>query len=239
MRGVLAEPTSAAVIQPGGAVCPAGGPLDDGSCAQWSTLNFVFADRQGRLYIGASAHNFAGVGDRALVRGDGDAFGTVVFDDDSVDFLHPGDPPNPTGTDFALIRIDRNRYGDVDPGVAHFGGPTGVADPVTTATGDVVVAFGQGRPDLTTPTGPRSGMLLADNGRAFSSTVPESGGDSGMPYLHAATGTALGVNAICVCGGPGLYPTVAHLLERLASNGFNLRLVLDEPRWRRAAARAT
>src|SRR5688572_13956411 len=101
-------------IQPGAAVCPVSGPLDDGTCSQWATLNFVFTDGKGTLYIGSVAHNFGGEGERATIRGESRSFGTVVLDDDSVDFLHPGDVPSVEGTDFALIRIDRNRYGDVD-----------------------------------------------------------------------------------------------------------------------------
>lgn len=212
-------------IQPGAAVCPVGGPLDDGTCAQYSTLNFVFEGQDGALYIGASAHNFGAVGDRATIRGEPSPFGTVVFDDDTIDFLHPGDPPNPDGTDFALIRIDPAREQDVQPAVRFFGGPTGVAQPAETSVGDVISAYGQGRPDLSTPTGPRTGYLLDDSDRVFSSTVPESGGDSGMPYVHAATGKALGVNAICLCGGgPGAYPTVGRILNRLAVAGFGVQL---------------
>jgi hypothetical protein len=213
-------------IQPGAPVCTVGAPLDDGSCSEWSTLNFVFEDGRGSRFIGAAAHNFAGVGDRATLRGESEAFGTVVVDDDSVDFLHPGDPINPMGTDFALILIDRRRERDVAPAVLRFGGPTGYTSGEDTATGDVIEAYGQGRPDLRNPTGPRSGILVADSERVFSSTVPESGGDSGMPYLHAVTGRALGVNAICLCGGgPGAYPTVGYLLARLAELGHDLTLV--------------
>lgn len=214
-------------IQPGAPVCLVGGPLDDGACGAWSTLNFVFTDKKGALYIGASAHNFGAVGDRARIRGEPSSFGTVVFDDDTVDFLHPGDPPNVNGTDFALIRIDKRRQKDVQPSVRVFGGPTGVARPSGTRLGDAISAFGQGRPDLEHPKGPRTGRLLADSNRVFSSTVPEFAGDSGMPYVHAPTGRALGVNAICLCeGGPGAYPTVGRILDRLADAGFRLQLVL-------------
>lgn len=219
-------PAAGKPIQPGAAVCLVGGPLDDGACGQFSTLNFVFKDRAGRRYIGAAAHNFAAVRDRATIRGDAAPFGRVVVDDDSVDFLHPGDPPNPQGTDFALVRIRHSRAVDIRPRVRSFGGPTGYTTPRETAFGDTINAFGQGRPDLMNPTGPRSGQLLFDSHRAFASTVPESGGDSGMPYVHAKTGKALGVNAICGCGvEPGLYPTVRYLLERMKAFGFRLKLV--------------
>src|SRR5687768_6246690 len=57
-------------IQPGAPVCTVGGPLDDGACGEWSTLNFVFTDQDGTSYIGGSAHNFAAVGDRATIRGE-------------------------------------------------------------------------------------------------------------------------------------------------------------------------
>lgn len=212
-------------IQPGAPVCTAGGPLDDGACSEYSTLNFVFRGNH-RLYIGAVAHNFAGAGDRAMIRGETRHFGRVVVDDDSVDFLHPGDAPDPNGSDFALIRIRRGRHGDVQPSVRTFGGPTGYTTAVETETADAINAYGQGRPDLSNPTGPRSGQLVADSHRAFSSTVSESGGDSGMPYVHAETGKALGVNANCMCGfEPGLYPTVEYILERLDALGFRLKLV--------------
>lgn len=214
-------------IQPGAPVCTVGGPLDDGSCGEYSTLNFVFKGKHGRLYIGAVAHNFAAVGDPATIRGEAHPFGRVVVDDDSIDFLHPGDPVNPNGSDFALIRINRHWYGNVQPSVRFFGGPTGYTTAADTATGDAINAFGQGRPDLMNPTGPRSGQLVADSQRAFSSSVPESGGDSGMPYVHAPTGKALGVNANCFCGlgAPGLYPTVEFILKRLKVLGVQVKLV--------------
>lgn len=107
-----------------------------------------------------------------------------------------------------------------------FEGPAGIAAPDETQRGDLIEAYGQGRPDFSNPTGPRTGELVADSADVFTSTVPESAGDSGMPYLHAESHTALGVNAICVCGGgPGAYPTVDYLLRRLRGSGFLLKLV--------------
>lgn len=226
-------------IQPGGAVCPVeefiSELLNQNECTEAGTLNFVFKDDAGELYIGSAAHVFSGVGNKARVPGEADAFGKVVVDIDSVDVAHPGAPPDPDALDFALIRIDRERYSDVEPRVRHWGGPTGHTTASETDALRPVVAYGNGGASETREgdAGPRGengdAVLVADSSQAFSSTVAEIGGDSGMPYLYAPTGKALGVNGNCPCGGPGYYPTVEHLLERLAALGWRLTLVTGAP----------
>jgi len=69
-----------------------------------------------------------------------------------------------------------------------------------------------------------------DSSTAFSSTVSEAGGDSGMPYVHES-GKALGINATCVCGAnAGYYPTVDYLLRYLTNHRFHLRLLTTRER---------
>jgi hypothetical protein len=227
-------------IQPGGPVCGVDEVTDAVSVVAVPcrplTLNFVFVDGDGLLYIGSAAHGFAAEGDRVRLPGETRPFGTVVFDSDSADFGHPGSPPDDDLLDFALIKIDRNRYRDVEPRVRGVGGPTGVADAEETVPGAPLVAYGNGGEGAPSPVplvepkaGARAGNLVDDGPTAFLSTVEETGGDSGMPYLYKETGEALGVNANCACGTTGSYPTVRYVLERLADARFHVRLVLGAP----------
>lgn len=222
-------------IQPGGAACAVEEftteLLDTNSCTYAGTLNFVFRDDEGELYIGGSAHAFSGERNKARVPGERDAFGKVVFESDSLDPAHPGSTTDADALDFALIRIDEDRYPDVDPRVRYWGGPTGYTTADETHALRAVVAYGNGGKSETSEgnAGPREGHLLADSPQAFTSTVNEVGGDSGMPYVYAPTGEALGVNANCACGGLGYYPTVEYLLDRLAEHGWRLTVVTGQP----------
>lgn len=255
---VIASPTRAAVterapaeapIQPGGAVCGiddvASELADLQPCDVQGTLSFVFEDQQGALYIGTAAHVFPDGSTQAYVPSCGDCgglertpFGDVVFSSDSVDFAHPiTDDPEPDLLDFALIKIRRPWYKHVDSRVRYWGGPVGVLRSPEAATTDSAVAYGNGKdpiPNTCLPTppspGPRGpGEVIAASRTTFSSTVCEVGGDSGMPYLHGPSGKALGVNGNCPCGGPGYYPTVEHVLERLAAAGLRVDIVTGAP----------
>lgn len=219
-------------IQPGGGVCAVeeftSKLLDADSCSHAATLNFVFQDDEGELYIGSVAHNFSGERNKARVPGEEDAFGKVVFDSDSADFAHPGSTPDGDALDFALIRIDEERYTDVEPRVRYWGGPTGHTKERDTEAPASVVAYSNHAAEIVPTEGDpkvREGQFVADSPEAFTSTVIEEGGDSGMPYLYGPTGLALGVNANCACGGLGYYPTVEYLLARLATHGWQLSVV--------------
>lgn len=225
-----------APIQPGAAMCA----VDDvvsrvaalPACDVQGTLSYVFRGAGGALFIGTAAHNVPDgtvdvfVPPCAACRGlDGQPFGRVVFQSDSVDVGHPDDLAERDLLDFALIEVRRSWHHLVEPRVRHWGGPVGVVLAPEASTGDAAVAYGNGA-----PAGPRApGQVVAASQTAFSTTVAEVGGDSGMPYLHASSGKALGVNGNCPCGAAGYYPTVQHVLDRLAAHGFDLTLVTGPP----------
>lgn len=242
-------------IQPGAAICG----VDDivsqltsaARCEIQGTLNFVFRDDDGALYVGTAAHNVTTDAEVFVPHCpdcrnglEGSPFGDVVFSSDSVDIGHPTtDPPDEDLLDFALIKIRPTWYRHVEPAVRYWGGPVELTEGSETTVGDEVVAYGNGDDGpidicATSPTGitsaprpgPRGpGQLVASSRTAFSSTTCEIGGDSGMPYVHGPTGTALGVNANCVCGGTGNYPTLTHILERLADADLPVHLVTAPP----------
>lgn len=238
--GPVVVPVEDAPIQPGAAVCA----VDDidstlsaaPSCARQGTLGFVFRDDDGGLYIGTAAHGFPDgdvevfVPSCSACRGlERQPFGHVVFQSDSVDPLHPGDLPGPDLLDFALIEIRRSWHHLVEPRVRYWGGPVGSIVAPEAAPGDTAAAVGNGSGNGEVP-GPRGpGQVIAASRTSFSTTVSEASGDSGMPYLHAASGKALGVNANCPCGATGYYPTVEHVLDRLAARGLHLTLVTGAP----------
>lgn len=250
-RAAQATPVRDRPIQPGAAICGVHDIVSQLTSAErceiQGTLNFVFRDDDGALYVGTAAHTVPKDAEVYVphcpdCRGglEGAPFGDVVFSSDSVDVGHPTtDAPDADLLDFALIKIRPTWYRHVEPAVRHWGGPVGVLDGADAEPGDDVVAYGNGddgpidvcadsAAGITTQPapGPRGpGRLIATSHAAFSSTTCEIGGDSGMPYLHGPSGMALGVNANCGCGDTGNYPTVVHVLERLAATGLRLQLV--------------
>lgn len=204
LASTLSHPVEAAEtrIQPGARIVrPAG-----------CTLNFVFRDAVGRLNIGTAGHCVSGVGDRvATPEGE---FGTVVFR-----VLRGND-------DFALIRIDPSAYGDVNPEMRAWGGPTGFTTANTTGIGDALLQYGYGMVYSTTaPTRGRGGVLYNDNAQSYHAEVPAIFGDSGGPVIHAATGRAMGI--VANIGGHLLNgPTVQRAIELLADANIDVQLVL-------------
>ena len=227
-------PVAVAPIQPGAAVCAVEDIVSElsglPSCDMQGTLNFVFRDDHGGLYVGTAAHVVPSgnvdvfVPSCATCRGlPTQPFGRVVFQSDSVDVGHPADLAEPDLLDFALIKIRPAWHHLVEPRVRYWGGPLGVIEAPEAATTDAAVAYGNGEGESPGPRGP--GQVIAASRTSFSTTVTEVGGDSGMPFLHGPSGKALGINGNCPCGGGGYYPTVEHVLDRLAAHGFRLSLV--------------
>ena len=180
------------------------------------TLNFVFRDAGGSLFIGTAGHCSKSPGD-AMTDENGVRIGTVAFR------IQSGDD------DFTLIRIDPARYGEVSSSVRNWGGPTGSTVSTQTATGDILLLSGYGVVFSTlAQTRGRPGILADDTPTAYLAELPAIFGDSGGPVIEASTHKALGiVSGIGLTIPPStlLGPTVEGTLATLAAHGFPLQLV--------------
>jgi len=179
------------------------------------TLNYVFRNG-GTLYIGTAGHCSKDVGD-VMTDKNGARIGTVAFRIESGD------------DDFTLIAIDPARYGEVNPAVRNWGGPTGSTVSTLTNTGDVLLLSGYGLAFSTlAQTRGRPGVLADDTPTLYLAELPSIFGDSGGPVIEASTGKALGiVSGIGLTIPPStlLGPTVEGTLHTLAAHGFSLQLV--------------
>lgn len=188
-------------IQPGAQVST---PI--GSC----TLNFVFTTPTKR-YIGTAGH-CGNVGQVARTSSPNQEIGPIVFSENQ------GAP----GIDFALIEIDPSRWGEIEPGVRTYGGPTGVTTSSETSAGDVLLVTGYGVGfGATAITRDRFGVLISDNPNEYTADMIAVQGDSGGPVLHSQTGKALGVvSRFNLPLSTDRGPTVERILAKLRSNGF-------------------
>lgn len=202
-------------IQPGALL----GDADSGFC----TMGFLFRDQgTGRLLMSTAAHCTDALGERLHAEQaeetfdmQPEAFGTVVFRDE--------------GLDFALIQIHEGRESDVSAAVRVLTGPTRVSTPDDTAFGDEVRYYGYGFTfDLTPELRPRTGVLTKHTEREFQSNSAGMFGDSGAAVLHES-GTALGLisrfNVLEDGVSVDLGPTVQGMLAFLAENGWNVSLM--------------
>ncbi|HEX9711336.1 MAG TPA: hypothetical protein VGB52_02150 [Actinomycetota bacterium] len=219
MRAITATLALAATVllvpAPGSAV-PGETPIQPGakifSPVGQCTMNFVFTDPAGTLYIGTAGH-CARVGDR--VSSEEGSFGTAVYSHRT------------TVKDFALIRIDTDRYDQVDPAVRAWGGPTGHTTATETTIGDPLLQYGFGIGfGEAAETRQRLGPMSNDSFTRYRAYVPSNFGDSGSPVLHAATGKALGVVVeFAYATGLSEGPTVEAILADLAAEGYALAVV--------------
>jgi hypothetical protein len=179
------------------------------------TLNYVFQGGATR-YIGTAGHCSKNVSD-VMTDQNGLRIGTVAFR------IQSGDD------DFSLIKIDAARYGEVNPAVRNWGGPTGSTVSTQTNTGDVLLLSGYGLAFSTlAQTRGRPGILADDTPTAYLAELPAIFGDSGGPVIEASTGRALGiVSGIAVTIPPStlLGPTIEGTLKTLAAHGFAVQLV--------------
>jgi hypothetical protein len=179
------------------------------------TLNYVFRNG-GTLYIGTAGHCSKNAGD-VMTDQNGVRIGTVAFR------IQSGDD------DFTLITIDPARYGDVNPAVRNWGGPTGSTVSTQTNAGDVLLLSGYGLVFSTlAQTRGRPGILADDTPTAYFAELPSIFGDSGGPVIEASTGRALGiVSGIGLTIPPStlLGPTVEGTLKTLAAHGLSVQLV--------------
>lgn len=196
------------------------------------TMNFVFQDQQGTLYIGAAGHCVPRVGERVIAPGLG-GFGTTVYwRNDSTNFTQPGNASGPL-MDFALVLVDADKQQLVDPAMRFWGGPVGVE--TTYAPGTPTLHYGQGLFwQATEPSRPRYGVLQERyTSGPFTDWYLAShaimGGDSGSGLL-TGDGKALGtiVTVAATFGNqPGVIggPTVELILRLLHESGFDVDLV--------------
>ena len=179
------------------------------------TLNYVFRDGS-TLYIGTAGHCSEHVGD-VMTDANQARIGTVAFR------IQSGDD------DFTLIRIDPARYGEVNPSVRSWGGPTGFTVSSETNLGDILLLSGYGVGfSLLDQTRGRPGILADDTPTAFYAELPAIFGDSGGPVIEASTHKALGiVSGIGITIPPStlLGPTVEGTLKTLAAHGWPVQLV--------------
>jgi len=194
------------LIQPGAIV-----QSDAGLC----TLNYVFQSG-GTKYIGTAGHCSEHVGD-VMTDENGDRIGTVAFR------IFEGDD------DFTLIKIDSGRYGDIDPSVRGWSGPTGVTTSATSGLGDLILLSGNPQGiSFPSPIADRPGVLEVQTDTFYLAIAPGIFGDSGGPVLDWATGKAIGlVSGISLSVPPSTLegPTLEGTLKSLASHGFNVSLV--------------
>jgi len=178
---LLVLPASAnAAIQPGD-------PIDGGNC----TLGWLFDGNRGQVFFATAAHcvkdgAVVHLGGALLSGPPGDELGTVRV---------RGDDVNPE-TDVALIEVREALRTQVAGELrGHPGVPVGVTSAAT--AGDLLQLSGWGlATEATEPTREdRQGVVteLTAGGRAWRGVVPVSGGDSGGPVAHVATGGAFGL----------------------------------------------
>ncbi|MGH2653606.1 MAG: PA domain-containing protein [Actinomycetota bacterium] len=199
------------------------GALLGNEVSGFCTMGFVFRDEDtGRLMVSTAAHCTEAVGERLhaeeaeeTFRMEPEAFGTVVFRTDDLDF--------------ALIEVDAGREEDLSASVRHWTGPEGVALAGETAFGDEVMYYGYGFTfDLTPELRPRTGILTSHNQQEYQSNSAGMFGDSGAAVLHES-GRALGLisrfNILEDGVSTDLGPTVEGMLNHLASQGWRVMTV--------------
>lgn len=182
------------------------------------SLNFLYTDQNNVWYAGSAGHCFRATGERASISGIG-GIGTVVYR------INSG-----VGSDFALIRIDSEDVGKIDPSMCHWGGPT-----QDTASGHSVVRhYGYGVfYDMTPNTRARTGTTYSIGSSSFTFAGTVTSGDSGSG-ARLLDGEALGaithVSGFSVLGfahsAPFVFGTTSPRALALAESSTGLDLTL-------------
>jgi hypothetical protein len=212
-------PEGSATIHPG-VMTFTGGSSFLGGAGQ-CTSNFVFTDASGGVYLGQAAHCSSTGSDTStngcstkslplgtpiysgdLVNGgvrDGTKIGTLAYNSwIAMQNAHESDPSTCAFNDLALIKIDPDQVGNVNPTVPFWGGPNGLA-PNVSAAGDRVFSYGNsilrgGINALSPKAGTSLGDLEGSGGwsQDVYTATPGIPGDSGSAFMDAS-GNALGV----------------------------------------------
>jgi hypothetical protein len=183
------------------------------------TVNFVYTDGAGNVYLGYAAH-CAGTGGSTDTNGcstgslplgtpvtftnngslasEGTTLGTGTLAYSSwlaMQAAHETDANTCAYNDLALVKVDPAYLNTVNPTVPFYGGPTALG--TGTSAGDKVYSYGNSslRAGLS-PLSPKIGTSVGDTGGGWSTTVytvtPGIPGDSGSGFMDAS-GNAFGV----------------------------------------------
>jgi hypothetical protein len=195
-----------------------GSRIGGGSC----TANFIFSSTQGddTIYIGTASHC---VGNRIpgasiTIAGIQNA-GELAY----CSWMHTGSVPRdrcPASTtlinpnDFALVKIRDAHRDNVHPAMRHWGGPTGIGEPVS--LGDHVLTYGNTALNPLGALRPIEGIGFSSNDQRSSiyNVRPGIFGDSGSPVIYSDSGEALGLLvAIETATGRNIITNLANALD--------------------------
>jgi hypothetical protein len=184
------------------------------------TYNFVFTDGT-HTYIGTAGH-CATTGQRVGTTGITGTFGTVVFS------VNAGN-----ANDFALIRIDADKLGFVNPRLCTWGGPT-AAHAGSSGAGSVLLEYGWGiATQVSAQTRSRIIVQQSQNQDSGVWNGVGSGGDSGAPVVRDGTLEAFGIHTHGVTPVAGVVlesgPYIQRILTLAQNAGFNIQLVTASP----------
>ena len=187
-------PAAGADVRPGSMTF-----TDGGQC----TSNFVFYDGANDLYIGQAAHCAGTDGSTATNGCDAGSLplgtrveiegasrpGTLAYSS-WLTMQRTGETDANTcdHNDFALVKIDPADYGEVNPTIPFFGGPTGMVG--STRSGDTVHSYGNSSLRFgAEPLKPKEGKSLGQSGGGWNHQVytvtPGIPGDSGSGFIDA------------------------------------------------------
>jgi hypothetical protein len=250
---LLLSPLAISITAPGAHAAPAWAPsttatvhpgvqtITDGAQC---TANFVFFDA-GNVYIGQAAHCSGTDGSTATngctagslpigtpveVMG-ASRPGVMVYNSWlTMQQAHESDPDTCQYNDLALVRLDPDDVGRVNPSVPFWGGPTGL-NVSGTAPGEAVYSYGNS--GLRLGLSPLSGASLGDGGSGWSHDVytftPGVPGDSGSAFLDS-TGKAFGVLSTVqiapLAGSNGVGDLMRELGYLRAHTSFTVQLAL-------------
>ncbi|HEV8361206.1 MAG TPA: hypothetical protein VGR28_12210 [Candidatus Thermoplasmatota archaeon] len=170
---------------------PCGGKIRPGVRAVFNnaylcTLNWIYADSAGALYIGTAGHCAPNLNPLTI-----SAAGVADIGDPAFTLGSGG-----VGNDFALIKINPAYYDLVDPTLCHWGGPQGMA---TANTDPTLLHYGWGV-DFSSfsQTRPRAGVTQGWGAGSIVFLGAVAPGDSGSPLMmyDAENGQGLAVGVI-------------------------------------------
>lgn len=194
------------------------------------TGNFVFSDADGRVYVGYASHcagkgsatdtdgcstgshplgtrvRFA-QGATAVTAGDTVGRGTLVYSSWLAMRQRPGTDRNAcAANDFALVRVDADDVGKVNPSVPFWGGPVGLSS-AGAPQGTQVYSWGQSSLRPTSALSPKTGVSLGRTNGGWGwevyTATPGIPGDSGSGFLDA-DGRAFGtLSTVAIAPVPG------------------------------------
>lgn len=185
------------------------------------TMAHVVADATGALYILTAGHCVDAVGQRVALVTEGDIGHVVAFRNAGV------------GQDYALVRIDPQHYGEINPSMVGWGGPVGMATAPETG---LARQYGWGY--LTWMAGHasrcRAGLTEVDfwGAASWSYLGQVSSGDSGSG-VNAPGGGAMGIlthGGGIVIANQVIGTRADYALQRLeAATGLDLHIVDGAP----------